>query len=109
MTMGYGLIEIPRYFWYKSNISKQLQYLYFKISQLQENRENARDRVDELLYIYNKSKKQYNTHYVYEYAVIDEIIPLEEKNKIIKHPDITFDDIDNSLDDDEFSKKTKYI
>merc|ERR1712190_495653 len=110
MTMGYGLVEVPRYFWYKSNFDKRLQYLYFKISQLQENKENSRDRVDELLFLYKKSKKKYLQQFVYEFAKIDEIIPQNELLKIdgnnkISHPDVTFEDIDNIIDSGDFKRK----
>lgn len=106
MTMGYGLIEIPRYFWYKSDYNKRLQFLYFKIAQLQESKENARDRVDELLYLYERAKSKGNnkSKFVYEFAKIEQVIPNNELNKIkdgnrISNPDITFEDLDNNVDD----------
>lgn len=83
MTMGYGLVEIPRYFWFRSSFEKRLQYLYFKLYEHSECRDNARDRVDELLYLWKKAKvKQSAPVFVYEFAAIDALIPTEESLKI---------------------------
>ena len=56
MTMGYGLVEIPRYFWWRSSLQKRVEFLYFKCYEHAECRDAARDRVDELLYLWKKAK-----------------------------------------------------
>ena len=104
MTMGYGLVEIPRFFWFRSSSAKRLQFLYFKCCELSECREAARDRVDELLYLWKKAKlKQAAPLFATEFAAIDGVIPKEELFKIegsnrIAHPDVTFLDVDAAID-----------
>lgn len=76
MTMGYGLVEIPRYFWFRSTYKTRLDFLYFKCWELSECRDEARDRVDELLYLWKKAKlKQKSPLFAAEFAAIDAVIP----------------------------------
>ena len=83
MTMGYGLVEIPRYFWWRSSLQKRVEFLYFKCYEHAECRDAARDRVDELLYLWKKAKlTQSAPHFVHEFAAIDAAIPKEELTKI---------------------------
>jgi phage terminase large subunit-like protein len=119
MAMGYGLIEIPRKFWHHSNYSKTLDYLYFVVFQLENEKEEAKDRLDEWLYCYKRCKKYYENKYLIEYNVIQNSLPLSYLNSInnnssessTKLPDITdaTQDILDAINSNEESKFTKKL
>ena len=52
--LGYGLVELPRYLWNKSERKKYMQYLFFKISKTDEKLSSLKSQLSALLGIINK-------------------------------------------------------
>jgi hypothetical protein len=49
MLLGYGIVEIPRRFWRKSQRGIQLKYYQFQVSQINDAREEQQDQLTETL------------------------------------------------------------
>ncbi|ETO31362.1 hypothetical protein RFI_05758 [Reticulomyxa filosa] len=58
ITVGYGLVEIPRFFWHRSNYEKRIQHLIWKLAQLQNEKDDANDRVDEYVHFFQRIEKK---------------------------------------------------
>lgn len=114
MAMGYGLIEIPRKFWYHSDYRKKIDYLYFELNKIHNEQEEANDRLDEWLYCYKKAKKKFERIHSDEFTIIDGLInnlPTKHNDiSISSLPDITEQtqtmlDLVETGDDDKFTKR----
>lgn len=49
LMLGYGLVELPRYLWNKGDVEGQLRYLYFRVSEYQEQLSGATERLADAL------------------------------------------------------------
>lgn len=47
--MGYGLVEVPRTVWHASNLEYQLAHVYFKVSKMSTEKEEAEEKLHEVL------------------------------------------------------------
>ena len=47
--MGYGLVEVPRIVWHSSNLEYQLAHVYFKVSKMSTEKEEAEEKLNEVL------------------------------------------------------------
>lgn len=47
--MGYGLVEVPRTVWRASNLEYQLAHVYFKVSKMSTEKEEAEEKLHEVL------------------------------------------------------------
>jgi hypothetical protein len=47
--MGYGLVEVPRTVWHSSNLEYQLAHVYFKVSKMSTEKEEAEEKLNEVL------------------------------------------------------------
>ena len=47
--MGYGLVEVPRTVWYSGNLEYQLAHVYFKVSKMSTEKEEAEEKLNEVL------------------------------------------------------------
>ena len=111
MASGYGLVELPRYFYHRSNWMKRLEYLYFKIFILQNEKELSNDRCDELIYLFRELKrKNYNDNELnMKYSLIQNNIPNEYATKELTNIDITFDGIKSTIDSIHDKKTTNKL
>lgn len=49
LLLGYGLVEIPRSFWYRSDIYHQIQREYFNLAKITEEKHEATEDLDGIL------------------------------------------------------------
>lgn len=49
ILMGYGLVEVPRTIWHFSNLEYQLAHTYFKVSKMSTEKEEAEEKLNEVL------------------------------------------------------------
>jgi hypothetical protein len=47
--MGYGLVEVPRTVLHSSNLEYQLAHVYFKVSKMSTEKEEAEEKLNEVL------------------------------------------------------------
>lgn len=47
--MGYGLVEVPRSVWFASKLEYQIAHIYFKVSKLSTEKEEAEEKLNEVL------------------------------------------------------------
>lgn len=47
--MGYGLVEVPRSVWRSSNLEYQIAHVYFKVSKMSTEKEEAEEKFNEVL------------------------------------------------------------
>ncbi|ETO25013.1 Nucleolar protein Nop52 [Reticulomyxa filosa] len=109
ITVGYGLVEIPRFFWYHSNYEKRIQYLQWNLAQLENEKDEAYDRVEEYVYLFQCICKKYGAKHAY-LKEQREIVSnqLKEHNlydKVIAKPDITQDDLKDKIDQEKIDEK----
>ena len=47
--MGYGLVEVPRSVWRASKLDYQIAHIYFKVSKMSTEKEEAEEKLSEVL------------------------------------------------------------
>ncbi|ETO11086.1 LMBR1 domain-containing protein 2 isoform 1 [Reticulomyxa filosa] len=109
LTVGYGLVEIPRLLWYRSNHKKRTQYLMWRLAQLQSEKDEAHDRVDEYVYLFRYFEKKFQHKHTFlqsQIAIVkDTLIHHQLYEKEIVSPDITQTKIKEDIDKGEISEK----
>ncbi|ETO27370.1 hypothetical protein RFI_09762 [Reticulomyxa filosa] len=108
LMVGYGLVEIPRLLWYRSNHEKRIQYLTWRLAQLQNEKDEAYDRVDECVYLFQhfENKFQKSPLLRQQKKIVNETLEKHGlHDKQVVNPDITLRKIKEGIDRDEISEK----
>eukprot|EP00117_Sycon_ciliatum_P048535 scpid38262/ scgid34546/ LMBR1 domain-containing protein 2 len=48
LLLGYGVVDMPRSFWYKGRLNYQLQKAYYSVAKLRNDMEEAKEKLDEV-------------------------------------------------------------
>ncbi|GAB5369383.1 hypothetical protein AAMO2058_001399800 [Amorphochlora amoebiformis] len=87
LLLGYGLVEIPRTFWYQSDLNKALEYCYYKAQVTHDLMERAADDLVCTQTLISKLKRTVSNDYLYHHQFSE----IEESLGALDHVDLKMD------------------
>ena len=57
LLLGYGLVELPRSYWHRSSIQHQLEWEYFSLAKVTEDKHEATEELNQILIEVKKASR----------------------------------------------------
>jgi len=99
LLLGYGLVEVPRSFWYESTLQKSLEYCYYKAATTHDLMERADDDLVSTQLLVERLSNTVSSGYQYR----RELRTIEERFQVLENVELK---MDGNLSD--FSETTLY-
>jgi len=100
VLLGYGLVEVPRKIWRAADRSVRLNFLYYKVAMVHSDLGECRDQLDETIAFFSVVKKRSESVFPTEITEMENLLPLEERNKPVQQSAVLNDDYFEKLKQD---------
>eukprot|EP00468_Gymnochlora_sp_CCMP2014_P002413 CAMPEP_0167760150 /NCGR_PEP_ID=MMETSP0110_2-20121227/11428_1 /TAXON_ID=629695 /ORGANISM="Gymnochlora sp., Strain CCMP2014" /LENGTH=438 /DNA_ID=CAMNT_0007646633 /DNA_START=270 /DNA_END=1586 /DNA_ORIENTATION=+ len=87
LLLGYGLVEVPRSFWYESSLAKTLEFIYYKAAETHDGMELAADDLASIQTLTKGISRRLSNNYPYR----RQLSMIEERLQVLEHVDLKMD------------------